>query len=301
MGNPQTMDDRLHIAHLVNPIHSPLDSDLTYAQPLTFESMRGAAEQAQDVARIDLLTAQYQEDHTLIPPYFRCTPDLDRCVADVHHFTVYRKLPLIADLVQRLYSGSSAPYLIYTNVDIIIHPTFYQQVAARIRSGLDAFIINRRRIPNHYRSLEDLPKIFALDGASHPGFDCFVFHRSLYSKFRMGRICVGIPFIEMIFSQNLFCHAQRFQLFDRDHLTFHLGMEIFKKRDPMYLGFNKAEFWHTIHEMLPELDNRKFPWGQRNVFYRMVRWGLHPAIPIRLALMLELRRWGLANHPETAS
>ena len=125
----------------------------------------------------------------------------------MHHFTVYRKLPLIADLVQRLYSGSSAPYLIYTNVDIIVHPTFYQQVAARIRSGLDAFIINRRRIPNHYRSLEDLPKIFALDGASHPGFDCFVFHRSLYSKFRMGRICVGIPFIEMIFSQNLFCHA----------------------------------------------------------------------------------------------
>jgi hypothetical protein len=41
----------------------------------------------------------------------------------------------------------------------------------------------------------------------------------------------------------------------------------------------------------PDLDSRKFPWGDRNVLYRMVRWGLHPAIPIRLALLLEPRRW----------
>lgn len=294
------MDDRLHIAHLVNPVRSPIDSDLTYSQPLTFESMRRASEQAKDVARIDLLSSQFPEDHEIIPPYFTRTPDLDRCVADLHPFTVYRKLPLIADLVERLYSGSRAPWLIYTNVDIILHPTFYQQVACRIRSGLDAFIINRRRVPDHYRSVEDLAKIFALDGAAHPGFDCFVFRRSLYPKFRMGRVCVGIPFIEMIFSQNLFCHAQRLQLFDRDHLTFHIGMEIFKKRDPEYLNFNKAEFWRTIHEMMPELDSRKFPWGGRNVLYRMVRWGLHPAIPIRLGLMLEPRRWRLGNLPQTS-
>jgi hypothetical protein len=295
------MEELLHIAHLVNPVRSPIDSDLACAQPLTFESMRRAAEQASDAARIELLTAQYPEDHEIIPPYFTRTPDLDRCVADLHPFTVYRKLPLIADLVERLYSGSSAPWLVYTNVDIILHPTFYRQVVARIRSGLDAFIINRRRVPNHYRSVEDLPQIFSLAGALHPGFDCFVFHRSLYPKFRMGRICVGIPFIEMIFSQNLFCHAQRFQLFDRAHVTFHIGMEIFKKRDPQYLSFNKSEFWRTIHEMLPELDSRKFPWGGRNVLYRMLRWGLHPAIPIRLALMLEPRRWGFPKQPQTSS
>lgn len=289
------MDHRLHIAHLVNPVCSPIDRDLAHAQPLTFESMRRSAEEAKDVARIDLLTAQYSEDHKIIPPYFTRTPDLDRCVADLHPFTVYRKLPLIADLVQRLYFGSGAPYLIYTNVDIILHPNFYREVVVRIRSGLDAFIINRRRVPSHLRALEDLPKIFELEGAPHPGFDCFVFHRSLYPKFRMGRICVGIPFIEMIFSQNLFCYAASFQLFDRDHLTFHTGMEVFKKRDPEYLSFNKAEFWRTVGQMLPDLDSRKFPWGRRNVLYRMGRWGLHPAIPIRLALRLEARRWGAVN------
>jgi hypothetical protein len=263
--------------------------------------MRRASEQARDVARIELLTTQYPEDHDIIPPYFIRTPDLDRCVADLHSFSIYRKLPLIADLLERLYSGSEASWLIYTNVDIILHPTFYQQVASRIASGLDAFIINRRRVPGHYRSVEDLPDIFAQDGAPHPGFDCFVFHRSLYPKFRMGHVCVGIPFIEMVFSQNLFCHAQRFRLFDRDHLTFHVGMEIFKKRDPEYFSSNKAEFWRAMRELLLQLDSRRFPWGDRNIVYRMIRWGLHPAIPIRLALMLEPRRWRFAENRRRAS
>jgi hypothetical protein len=286
------MDDRIHLAHLINPVRSAVAHELAHAQPLTFESMRRAAAEAETVARVDLLTTQYPEDHEIIPSFFRCTPDLDRSVADLHGFSVRRKLPLIGDLVQRLYTGSSAPYLIYTNVDIIVHPSFYREVAERIRAGFDAFIINRRRVPDHYRSVVDLPEIYRLRGAPHPGFDCFVFHRSLYPRFKFGRVCVGIPFVEMIFSQNLFCYAGRFWLFDRDFLTFHVGMEIFKKRDPEYLNFNKQEFWRTIQVLLPDLDSRKFPWGRRNVFYRMLRWGLHPAIPIRLALMLEPRRRG---------
>ncbi len=286
------MDDRIHIAHLINPVHSLVDSELTRTQPLTFESMRRAAAQADAVARVELLTTQFPEDYEIIPPFFTRTRDLERSVADLHHFSIRRKLPLIGDLVERLYTGSRAPYLIYTNVDIILHPSFYQEVAARIRTGLDAFIINRRRVPGHYSSVDDLPEIYGLRGASHPGFDCFIFHRSLYPKFQFGRVCVGIPFIEMIFSQNLFCYARQFALFDRDLLTFHVGMEIFKKHDKEYLNFNKQEFWRTIGLLFPDLDSRKFPWGKRNVIYRMVRWGLHPAIPIRLALMLEPRRWG---------
>src|SRR5262245_57741465 len=285
------MPQKIHIAHLINPVRSPVDPTLAQTQPLTFESMRRAAEQAQPAATIELLTTQYSEDHDIIPAYFTRTRDLDRCVADIKGFSVRRKLPLLHDLLERLYTSSSAPYLIYTNVDIILHPSFYENVASRIRAGLDAFIINRRRVPGHYRTIQDLPAIYALGGAPHPGFDCFVFHRSLYPKFHLGRVCVGIPFVETLFSQNLFCHAARFVLFDEDVLTFHVGMEIFKNRDPEYVSFNKAEFWTAIRQMWPELDNRKFPWGDRNVVYRMWRWGLHPAIPIRLALLLEPKRW----------
>lgn len=253
--------------------------------------MRRAAAQAEHVARVDLLTAQFAEDHEIIPGFFQRTPDLERSVADVHPFSVRRQLPLLADLLERLYAATSARYLVYTNVDIILHPSFYEVVAGRLASGLDALIINRRRIASHYRSVEDLPEIHSLRGQPHPGFDCFVFDRALFKHLRLGRVCIGIPFVEMTFSQNLFCHAPRFALFDRDVLTFHVGMEVFKKRDPEYLAFNRTEFWRVIELLLPQLDSRKFPWGHRNVAYRMVRWGLHPAIPIRLALRLEPRRW----------
>jgi hypothetical protein len=285
------MDEPVHIAHLINPVRFPLESALAQTQRLTFESMRLAAAQAGPDVRVDLLTTQYTEDHEIIPEFFTRTPDLDRSVTDLHLFTIGRKLPLLCDLIGRLYSSSEAPFLIYTNVDIVVHPSFYQHVAARILSGLDAFIINRRRIPGHYRKIEELPEIFTLRGAPHPGFDCFVFHRSLYPKFQLGRVCIGIPFVEMLFAQNLFCHARSFRLFDRDFLTFHVGMEIFKNRGKEYLKYNEAEFWQAIRILWPQLDNRKFPWGRRNVVYRMLRWGLHPAIPIRLALALEPRRW----------
>ncbi len=285
------MAERIHLAHLINPVRAPVDAALAETEPLTFESMRHAAAAARDVARVDLLTAQFREDHDVIPPYFSRTRDLERSVADLHGFSVRRKLPLLRDLMDRLHESTSASHLIYTNVDIILHPSFYEAVVARIRDGLDAFIINRRRVPAGYRHVEDLPAIWALKGEPHPGFDCFVFDRSLYPRFRLGDVCIGIPFVEMLFSQNLFCWARRFALFERDALTYHVGMEIFKKRDPEYLAHNRGEFWKTIRQMRPEMDSRRFPWGDRNVAYRMWRWGRHPAIPIRLALMLEPRRW----------
>ena len=104
-------------------------------------------------------------------------------------------------------------------------------------------------------------------------------------------VCVGIPFVEMLFCAEPLLLRSTLRAVDDEVLTYHVGMEIFRKRDPEYLSFNKAEFWKAIRVMLPHLDSRRFPWGHRNVCYRLVRWGLHPAIPIRLALMLEPRRW----------
>jgi hypothetical protein len=285
------MVDRVHLAHLVNPVAAPVDGDFADLQPLTFESMRRAADEARGVARVDLLSAQYPEDRAIVPPFFQTTSDLERSAADMSRFTVRRKLPLLCDLVARLYAASEATHLIYTNVDIIVHPSFYEEVVRRIRRGLDAFIINRRRVPGHYRSVSDLPRIFSLRGKPHPGFDCFVFHRSLYPAFELAHVCVGIPYVGMLLAQNLFCHAGRFELFDRDVLTYHVGLEIFKRRDPEYFRYNKAEFWRAIRALDPQLDSRRFPWGRRPLPYRLARWGLHPSIPIRLALRLEPRRW----------
>ena len=281
----------VHIAHLINPVSVSADHELSTAQPITFESMRVAATQAGNDTTVELLTAQYAEDADIIPAYYRKTSNLEHSVLEYGDFSREKKLPVLRELLHRLYHESDAEYLIYTNVDIALQPHFYRVVADRIREGLDAFIINRRRLPAKFQSAKQLPEMYALNGASHPGFDCFVFHRSLYPKFQLENVCIGIPFVEITFSQNLFCYAQHFRLFEDDHLTFHIGMEIFKQRDPQYLQYNRQQYRRAIKKMWPDLDNRKFPWGNRNVFYRMIRWGMHPAIPIKLAMQLELRRY----------
>src|SRR5450432_761979 len=108
----------MHIAHLVNPILNPVSRELVKLQPLTFESMRIARKQAGTDMHIDLLAAQFAEDVSVIPDYFIQTQNLERSVLDFQNFTRPKKFPLIRDLVERLYNGSKAEYLIYTNADI---------------------------------------------------------------------------------------------------------------------------------------------------------------------------------------
>ncbi|MGZ5253768.1 MAG: hypothetical protein ACXWV4_05345 [Flavitalea sp.] len=281
----------ISIAHLVNPVYKPADPFLERAQQITFETMRVARDKSNSELSVQLLSAQYPEDHVVIPADLKTTIDLEESAASFQQFSNHRKLPLLKDLLHRLYTESDADYLIYTNVDIAVMPEFYNEVAKRIRQGYDAFIINRRRIPEEFAYSNNLEEMYSHRGLAHPGFDCFIFHRSLYPKFNLANVCIGIPFVEITFSQNLFCYANRFRLFDKEHLTFHLGMEIFKKRDKEYLNYNRNEYRKALNAIRSDLSNRKFPWGDRNFFYRFIRWGLHPAIPIRLALSLESQRW----------
>jgi hypothetical protein len=159
-----------------------------------------------------------------------------------------------------------------------------------IEQGHDAFIINRRRIPAIYKSENDLELICKEKGKTHPGFDCFVFRRDLYPKLKLKNICIGVPFVEIAFSQNLFALSRNFKLFDQERLTFHLGMEIFKKRAPReYFHYNQKQFWKLIGTIEPAPDLKKFPYAGMFWPLRLLRWALHPCIPMRLVLMLEWR------------
>ena len=287
------MRSEITIAHLVNPFQPPPGSEWEYVQPITLESMRRAQEQAHasGKAKVELLSAQYAGDRAIVPAYFKATPDLERSVLDVCDVRDAPPYPLIADLMQRLFQHSTADYLVYTNIDIALQPHFYEAVEDHIRSGLDAFIINRRRIPGHYRELGELPEMYLEEGKKHPGFDCFVFHRSLFPKFQFANVCIGIPFIGILTAQNIFCHAERFKLFDAEHLTFHIGEDVYKNRHKSLLAHNRKEFWKAVALLWPALDSRKWPYGREWLPLRMVKWGLHPSLPIRLALQLEWRRW----------
>jgi hypothetical protein len=213
----------LTIAHIVNPVIVPESSDLFIAQPITFETMRIAREFSKHSVSVFLFSAQYPEDHAIIPPYFKTTRDLDRSILDTDRQAGKRKLPLIRDILDRVYEISNADYFVYTNVDIGLRPEFYLAISDFVKGGHDAFSITRRTISPRFQSINDLPQIYLEEGKPHPGWDCFVFRRTIYPQFDLGNVCIGVPPIGRVLLCNCMRYAERFALFTDEHLTFHIG------------------------------------------------------------------------------
>lgn len=135
-----------------------------------------------------------------------------------------RKLALIKDIIDALYNNAGdADYLIYTNVDIALQPYFYLTVSKFIRQGYDAFVINRRTITDKYSHIDDIPFMYAETGEPHKGYDCFVFKREFYPKFKLGTICIGTAWIGRALLANLVTYSSRFKEFREEPLTFHIG------------------------------------------------------------------------------
>jgi hypothetical protein len=277
------------IAHIINPFKAAPSSDLFVAQPITFASMQHAKKLAQKEVEVTLFTAQFEEDLDMVPKDFVATRNLERSVLDMHHFEKKMKLPLIQDILNELYEASDADYFIYTNVDIGLYPNFYSKVNSFIDKGLDAFIINRRRLPEVVGGENNLDDIFQVKGKKHPGFDCFVFKRSLFPQFQLENICIGVPFIGITLAQNIFALAEKYAIFTNEVLTFHLGEEVYKKRAPKeYFKYNQKEFWKVINGPLQDsLSYKKLPYYELSRLKRIFKYSLHPCFPIRLILKLE--------------
>ena len=280
------------LAHIINPFVIGTESDLHLAQRVTMKSMERAKSEASGKLNVDLVSAQYPEDREMIGHGWIMTPDLDRSMRDKGNFDRNMKLPFIRDILDRLYTLSEAEYLIFTNVDIGVQPNFYSRISKFIDEGYDAFIINRRRIPEVYSDVDELDRMYSAKGKKHPGFDCFVFHRDMYPKFSLADVCIGVPFIGITLAQNVFCHAKKPKVFTDEFLTFHIGMELFKKRASRdYFRYNRKEFWKAMEVIWDSLDTKKWPHGNSVMPWRMLLWGINPSLPIRLALKLEPRRW----------
>ncbi len=200
----KTVRGKIKIAHIINPVIVNEFSDLHIAQPIAFATMQTAQKQAEGKVDVTIYTAQYPEDRAIIPESFIQTPDLDRSILDIAKFQLPRKLPLIKDILDRLYEAApDADYLIYTNADIALQPHFYTEVAKIIEQGYDAFVINRRTIPDKYKDISEIPLMYAEKGKPHPGQDCFVFKRSLYPKFYLETHAIGIGFCFKIYALKL--------------------------------------------------------------------------------------------------
>ncbi len=277
----------LHLAHIINPVNAPEGTELHTVQPLVFNSMQIASLYANN-DQVDLLAICYPEDEVMVESHFKQLPYLNRSALDVDGLNTDKKLPFISDILRALYDNSNAEYLIYTNADIILQPFFYQAVANYINQGHDALIINRRRIAPIYTGVEQLPQIWAETGNPHPGFDCFVFHRSLFPKFVLGEILIGMPFIEATLAHNLFAHSANYLLLDHHHLTAHLGMEVMPKRnDALYWHNRNVFFKHVLPALKPNLSDQKLPYANDTWLGKQVRRALNPAIFTALSVELE--------------
>jgi len=242
----------LRIAHIINPVIVDEISDLHFAQPVTFESMRLAQEFAEGYSAVELYSAQYPEDCSLVPTFMTRTRDLDHSVLDVGNFQKQRKLPLIKDILDRLYEISHADYFIYTNVDIALLPYFYPAVSHLVQTDIDGMIINRRTIASSPSDPELIPLMWAQVGEKHPGYDCFVFRREAYPDFDLGTACIGANWIGRVMLANVHANAKNFKIFEDFHLTFHLGDDRSWKI-PDFLDYDE----HNQNELLRILTRFK--------------------------------------------
>jgi len=238
------------IFHIINPINIDPNSDLYLAQPVTFESLRRARAYSGNNG-ISIVSAQFDEDHSVIPSFIKKTTDLERSIIDLDK-SMKRKLPLIADIINKAFEESQdGDYIIYSNVDIAVMPFFYDWIKDKIDQGVEAFVINRRTISEQFNKPDQLNFMYSQIGEIHPGYDCFVFKRDLVKKMIFGSICIGAIYIGLAFYINLSLFAPNFKEYGEEHLTFHIGNDqIWKSKDnDSYAAHNKREL-DRIKEIL---------------------------------------------------
>lgn len=256
----------------MTPVRARPPSDLVVAQPVTWESMRQARAHAAGQVEVSLLSAQYPDERDLVPDGFVPLRDLDRSVAELARFERPRRLPLLADVLDRLHAECEADYLVYTNSDIAVMPHFYLALARLIAQGLDGIVVNRRSITDRWSDLADLPLMYAEVGTPHEGHDCFVFRRDAYPRYRLAAISVGVTWIGRALLWNVAGHATRFLELRDHHLTFHIGAG----NMVLYAGDAMAEYrLHNLRELArlrAELETTVGPFPRHPVLAPYLDW-----------------------------
>ena len=261
----------MKLVHILNPVKVPESSDLFVAQPITFESIRKAKTMLTGQDQVKVLMCGYEEDRSIVPDWVDDYSLLNRSILDVSDFIQQRKLPLISDILASV--DEPYDYLIYSNVDIGLMPWFYSVVCSRIRDGLDGMVINRRTISSEFQSPSELEMIYAQAGSIHPGLDCFVMSKRIVDSLILENVAIGVSFIGKVLETNIQVHADRFTLFEQDHLTFHLGDDRTWKNPDLadYQEFNKQQFKEAMEKLLPIALKKNNPQAIARVKHHLYR------------------------------
>ena len=221
----------------------PLDQ----TQNVTIASMIRARDSARSSIRVSIFGGVFPEDAYILPDRLGIHKFyLNRSTETTYpHIKPSKKLPFVADVFRYVYDlVPDCDYIIYTNIDIGLHDSFYNRVAEIIKTnGLAAFTINRRSIPRDSPAKldqgdmtallteRDLDAIYALipNGAFHPGKDCFVIRRELIPRLNFGSLFLGFPpwgkaLDHMI--KNIVNKSEHHNYKSDVNLTFHLGHDL---------------------------------------------------------------------------
>lgn len=218
---------------------------------------------------------------------------LTRSVSDVVRLRQQRPLPLVSDILDLGVSEANGDYIIFTNTDIALTPWFYNALAAHIETGkYDALVINRRRIPARLLNAPIELQV-AHAGKQHIGFDCFVFRKSLYTKFIRTNICLGIPMAGNDIFYNIFTFAENPVLLANQHMTYHIGMDLVKNwGDSDFYAHNKKEFHELLKQLKPSMQIAKFPGAGLPFFKRHFRWLMNPTYDYRTMCSVDFSQLG---------
>ncbi len=286
------------IAHIINPVKVTEGSELHRVQPLTFETMRRAKAYAEGKVEVELCCVNYKEDDAIVPSDFSALPHLKRSVMDCLLLDIPRKLPILKDILESLHKHSQADYFVYSNVDIAVMPQFYSALSDYIDQGLDAFIINRRRVSTKYESIKQLDAMYSDLGKVHIGYDTFVFKREMLEKFVLGDVCVGIPHIGNSLAHNLFAFSSNFEILTQKHLTIHIGMELVKNwGDKQISAHNKTHYHDTLKQLYPHFKIANMPGASRGFFVRHYKWLMNPNFHYPTMMKLDFSQLGEKRRP----
>ena len=279
----------IRLLHIVNPVARPTSDPLGYAQEISFVSMIEARRLVPRGLQVVSAAAYYDDEKVDGLDFFTYRFLLSRSVYDVERLPLYRRLPLIADIMA-FAKTVPADYYLYTNIDISLQPHFYSFLWPYLLSGYEGLIVNRRRIPRLRGSYSDLSSYSSRWGRSHPGFDCFLMSASVVERLVLGKICIGVPFVGVAMAHNIFAHARPWRLFTREDLTFHIGTEIYKPQLHSYYWHNRRQFFKKVRPKLwPLLSAKELPYGREIWWKKYWYWGLNPSLFVYMNMKLCLR------------
>ena len=202
-----------------------------------------------------------------------------------------RPLPLIADILQAGFDKGAGEYLIYTNIDIGLQPSFYDGVDKLVRehevSNGAAFCINRRTISDEVTDPARINEMYSQTGEAHPGYDCFVFPREWVSRMVLGDCCVGSLWFPGLLLANMDVLGDGVGILKEEYLTFHLG------NDKNWVGLVDYEK-HNLRETRRALDAlRKTSFDTSNLFFDAFAERVDRTENLSYRILLELKRYPL--------